>query len=185
MCHAASLSPSTFCNHLISGFASFITAGGHAINVVDRLSGGTGHAGDAMVDFGRDLAERVRGEVQGIQRDARNAQAAIDAMHGKTLRFTSVWTTIGQAGQSMHRIVGQHGGIVRRPTMALIGEAGPEAVVPLDRAPGNSPLPGGMGGGPVVLRIESGGSRLDDLLVEILKKAVRVRGGDVQVALGT
>jgi len=170
---------------LTRGVALLIMGAGQAVNVMQRLAGGAGHAGDAMVDFGRDLAERVRGEVQGIQRDARNAQAAIDAMHGKTLRFTSVWTTIGQAGQSMHRIVGQHGGIVRRPTMALIGEAGPEAVVPLDRAPGNSPLPGGMGGGPVVLRIESGGSRLDDLLVEILKKAVRVRGGDVQVALGT
>ena len=31
------------------------------------------------------------------------------------------------------------GGIVRRPTMALIGEAGPEAVVPLNQMPGASP----------------------------------------------
>ena len=30
----------------------------------------------------------------------------------------------------------QHGGIVTEPTLALIGEAGPEAVVPLDRAGG-------------------------------------------------
>jgi len=170
---------------LTRGVALLIMGAGQAVNVMDRLAGGTGHAGDAMVAFGRDLAERVRGEVQGIQRDARNAQAAIDRMHGKTLHFTSVWSTIGKAGQSMHQVVGQHGGIVRRPTMALIGERGPEAVVPLDRAPGNSPLPGGMGGGPLVLRIESGGSRLDDLLVEVLRKAVRARGGDVQIALGT
>jgi hypothetical protein len=37
--------------------------------------------------------------------------------------------------------VGATGGIVTRPTLALIGEAGPEAVVPLNRTPGNSPLP--------------------------------------------
>ena len=39
----------------------------------------------------------------------------------------------------------QHGGIVTRPTMALIGEAGPEAVIPLDKLPSptdmfNTPL---------------------------------------------
>jgi hypothetical protein len=46
---------------------------------------------------------------------------------------------------------GATGGIVRRPTLALIGEAGPEAVVPLDRTAGNSPLPkDGFGGGTVV-----------------------------------
>ena len=39
--------------------------------------------------------------------------------------------------------VGQTGGIVTRPTMAMIGEAGPEAVVPLDRMPGAYPLPVG------------------------------------------
>ena len=43
--------------------------------------------------------------------------------------------------------VGASGGIVTQPTMALIGEAGPEAVVPLSSAPGASVLPGGMSGG--------------------------------------
>ena len=42
-------------------------------------------------------------------------------------------------------IVGATGGIVTRPTLAMIGEAGPEAVVPLNRTPGSSPL-GGVGG---------------------------------------
>ena len=40
---------------------------------------------------------------------------------------------------------GATGGIVTRPTMALIGEAGPEALVPLNQMPGASPL-GGLGG---------------------------------------
>lgn len=40
---------------------------------------------------------------------------------------------------------GAEGGIVTRPTFALIGEAGPEAVVPLNKTPGSSPLGGKMG----------------------------------------
>jgi hypothetical protein len=43
----------------------------------------------------------------------------------------------------------------------------------------------GGGGGVVLLRIESGGSSMDDLLVQIMRKAVRVKGGgNVQKALG-
>lgn len=74
----------------------------------------------------------------------------------------------------------------------LTGERGPELV----RLPfGSSVVPAGQsaammtaasaaGGGRVVLEIRSGGSRLDDLLVEVLRKAVRDRGGNVQLALG-
>lgn len=40
------------------------------------------------------------------------------------------------------------------------------------------------GGAPVVLEIRSGGGAFDDLLVKILKNAVRVRGGNVQLVLG-
>jgi hypothetical protein len=40
-------------------------------------------------------------------------------------------------------------------------------------------------GGRVVLEIRSGGTRLDDAIVEIIRQAVKVRGGgNVQVALG-
>lgn len=43
----------------------------------------------------------------------------------------------------------------------------------------------GAGGGTVVLEVHSGGSRMDDLLIELIRKAVRVRGGgNVQIALG-
>lgn len=50
-------------------------------------------------------------------------------------------------GQQDNGVFGAAGGIVRRPTVALIGEAGPEALVPLNQTPGNSPLPtGGLGG---------------------------------------
>jgi hypothetical protein len=52
-------------------------------------------------------------------------------------------------GQGQIDGVGATGGIVTQPTVALIGEAGPEAVIPLSRTPGSSPLPkmGGSSGG--------------------------------------
>lgn len=46
--------------------------------------------------------------------------------------------------------VGATGGVVTKPTLAIIGEAGPEAVVPLNRSPGSSPLGVGGGGGVTV-----------------------------------
>ena len=71
----------------------------------------------------------------------------------------------------------------------MVGERGAELV----RLPyGSSVMPAGRtqamlagsGGGRMVLEVHSGGSRLDDLLVEVLSRAVRNRGGDVQLVLG-
>jgi phage-related protein len=45
--------------------------------------------------------------------------------------------------------------------------------------------PAGRSAEPARIEIRSAGSRLDDLLVEILAKAVRTRGGNVQVVLGS
>ncbi|MHB1740534.1 MAG: phage tail tape measure protein, partial [Actinomycetes bacterium] len=49
----------------------------------------------------------------------------------------------GLLGKAEHMFAhGATGGIVTRPTLALIGEAGPEAVIPLSATRGSSPLPG-------------------------------------------
>lgn len=48
---------------------------------------------------------------------------------------------------------GATGAIVTQPTLSIIGEAGPEALVPLNSAPGASPLPAGFGGGSGVIEI--------------------------------
>lgn len=45
-------------------------------------------------------------------------------------------------------------------------------------------MPMATGGTTVTLRVESGGSRMDDLIVEMIRRYVRVNGGDVQVVLG-
>lgn len=59
------------------------------------------------------------------------------------------------------------------------GERGTEVVTPMHKIPR---APGG--GGSVTLTIDSGGSRMDDLLVELIRKYVKVNGGNVQAVLG-
>jgi hypothetical protein len=102
---------------------------------------------------------------------------------------------------------GATGGIVTRPTIAMIGEDGPEMVVPMNAgplsgAPGASPLPsmgntgtgtplgmGGGGGGGVTinLTVQAGmiGQDVPRMAVEALAQAVRQMGADtVQKAIG-
>ena len=68
---------------------------------------------------------------------------------------------------------GAEGAIVTRPTFGMIGEAGPEAVIPLDRAAGASALPG-MGGGDVTnLYINVEGSVLsENKLIEAVRQGL-------------
>lgn len=73
--------------------------------------------------------------------------------------------------------------------LAMVGERGRELVrLPTGSSVMSNPdterFLGQGGGGRMVLELRSGGAALDDLLVEIIRKAVRVRGGDVQVVLG-
>jgi TP901 family phage tail tape measure protein len=65
------------------------------------------------------------------------------------------------------------GGIVTGPTAALIGEAGPEAVIPLDRM-------GNMGGGTYNITVNAGmgtdGAQLGEQIVRAIRKYERVSG---------
>lgn len=81
--------------------------------------------------------------------------------------------------------VGATGGIVTRPTVALIGEAGPEAVVPLSTAPGASPLPTGTGSGGnvnVTVNMAPGADGAD--VVRALQAYARTHGGSVPIITG-
>ena len=59
-----------------------------------------------------------------------------------------------------------NGGIVTGPTLALIGEAGPEAVIPLDRA-------GGMGGNNVTINVNGGDPQA---VVDALRRYMQLNG---------
>jgi phage-related minor tail protein len=60
------------------------------------------------------------------------------------------------------------GGIVTRPTLAVLGESGAEAVVPLSRGRGAAGV-----GGPSAIHVHVDGSRAARLLAELLREALR------------
>lgn len=141
---------------------------------------------------------RIQAEIDDLKRSLAAAQDRIDAMHGKIVYITEYYQMGGgnYSGSSAGRFA--HGGIIGgaatggpRGGLTWVGEQGPELV----RLPGGSTvIPAGQsatmaaqsagGGGSMVLEIRSGGSRMDDLLVELLRNAVRTRGGNVQTVLG-
>jgi hypothetical protein len=72
---------------------------------------------------------------------------------------------------------GASGGIVRRPTLAMIGEDGPEAVIPLNRTRGNGPLPDGMGMSITVnAGLVSTPDQIGQQIIEAIQRAQRRSG---------
>lgn len=140
----------------------------------------------------------VRANIADLQAKVDQAQRELSGLRDRTVfvrthyeNFTSQHT--GGQAQAHGGIVGAAGG-GPRSRMTLVGEQGPELV---DLAPGSrvrsnpdskriaAGMAGGGGGGPTVLEIRSSGSRIDDLLLEVLRGAIRVKGGDVQLVLGS
>ena len=80
---------------------------------------------------------------------------AIPAQKTTDIYINEFRSLIQSGAPSPFPVYGAEGAIVSRPTIALIAEAGPEALVPLNRMPGASPLPGGMpsGGGPIFVQV--------------------------------
>ncbi|SES20869.1 phage tail tape measure protein [Lentzea albida] len=132
------------------------------------------------------MVQTVKNKVSGALQEVRNLFPFSPAKEGP---FSGKgWVTY--SGQSIASALGE--GITSRAEVAvsaarqlasstregLQGEMGTVGPAPL------APVGAGGGGGQVVLRIESSGSRMDDFLVELLRKYVRVNGGDVQTVLG-
>jgi len=65
-----------------------------------------------------------------------------------------------------------NGGLVMQPTLALVGEAGPEAVVPLDRM--------GQMGGNVTINVNGGDP---NAVVDALRRYMRMNGS-VPIRIG-
>lgn len=133
--------------------------------------------------------EADKAAIRESERQIREFQRQINAMHGanltigiNTVRTTSGSTAPGARGRAA-------GGPVAAGQPYIVGEHRPELFIPsqpgtiVPRVP--AAFRGRGGASTVMLTIDSGGSSMDDLLVQILRKAVRVKGGgNVQVALG-
>ena len=78
----------------------------------------------------------------GVQFSSNEVMSLLSAMQGTGMMDHEQKTVLTNFERRIEG-VGARGAIVNRPTVALIGEAGPEAVTPLDQTPGNAPLGGG------------------------------------------
>ncbi len=111
------------------------TAAGSATSLVKTLVEG-GEGGEAMMRMVQTVVSAAMMTLSAIA-------AAESVVNPLRLPHAVAWAaaaaTISALGE---------GGIVTKPTMALIGEAGPEAVIPLDRA--------GIGGGGTTVIINAG-----------------------------
>lgn len=159
-----------------------------------------GKIGDP-VKAGWAAVKRVTGSVidwiTGLPRKIGNAFSRIGDLISAPFRagFNAVsraWnSTVGRLSWSVPGWVPGIGGrgvsAPRLPTFHTGGRVpgSPGQQVPIMALAGERVLPPGRsGGGAVTIRIESSGLPFDDLLVEVLRRAITVRGGIVQTVLG-
>jgi hypothetical protein len=123
------------------------TIGWHTI--IDALRGGVRLVADVLGSV-LGVVNKIIGAVQTVVSWVQKIASAASSIHFPSLPSIPGG---GAASSLYHSIFGATGGIVTRPTFATIGEAGPEAVIPLSRAPGASALPAFGGGNMTVIQL--------------------------------
>lgn len=136
----------------------------------------------AIIGFFKDLPENARTAWQGVKNAINDVYqwikdklgeigAAADRALGPLDEIAGFVGGGIASVASVLPFVGATGGIVTRPTLAMIGEAGPEAVVPLNQAPGASPLGmGGAGGDTYNVILRDATIRNDDDVVRLARR---------------
>ena len=140
--------------------------------------GGKLHKAALQFDAFRDDVNR---SLRGIQDRQVNVTVRVNAPAGSN--FTRLF------GSGKRVPIGATGGVVRRPTFALLGEAGPEAVVPLDRTAGNAALPSRLGGDGMTVHIHvtqplGTADQIGTAVAGALASYARSRGGVSTRSLG-
>jgi hypothetical protein len=144
---------------------------------VDGLFGAIKTGVTGSVDFLKDLLTTVmdfyKKILNGIAKLWNNSIGKI------SFKFPSFVPGLGGKGFSVPNIpMLAEGGIVTRPTLALIGEAGPEAVIPLNR--------GGMGAGGITVNVTGGlstSAEIGQAVVNAIRAYNRSAGpANIQVA---
>ena len=145
-------------------------------NLLNGIMDGLEAVGGAIIGLGESLAgaivDAVKWAVNNIVIEPINSagSAAVDTLDvilGPTINFPKVDSLIPRLAE---------GGIVTGPTLALIGEAGPEAVVPLD---GSHSM-----GGPTYITVNVQGVSGEEV-IEAIQRETRQRGAAVFPTVGT
>jgi TP901 family phage tail tape measure protein len=138
------------------------------------------------IDRLKEPVDFVKTALLGIPASLRTAVQGVRNSWNSTIGGKG-FTLPGWAGGGSFRIPFlADGGIVRRPTIAMIGEAGPEAVVPLDRI---GSMSGGQGTTVYNITVNAGlGTNPDELsrvIVESIKRYERRNGQVFQGPIAT
>lgn len=151
-----------FFERTMNGVIEFVTEWG--TRFLNGLTDAVGEAVDAAMElvngFVDDVQRALEDVATGIGNATRNAlNDALGLPYDYSFGPIEIEGETVVPEQSLTIPALAEGGIVTGPTLAMVGEAGPEAVVPLDKA-------GGMGGGvggptEVVVRFEGEGSLVD------------------------
>jgi hypothetical protein len=164
-----------------SGFASVVS---QALALPGRILGALAGVGARFYSVGTNIVDGIRSGI--LAAAGRLAATAADAVSNalsaakKRLGIKSPSAVFhDEVGEQM--MAGAEGGVedgaqsLARTTASAM--PGPSAV--------SVGSPSRQGGGVVVLRIDSAGSALDEVLVQVLRMAVSRAGGDVQLVLGS
>lgn len=140
---------------------------------------------NSVISFIAGMPARVRSKASSMFEGIKSAfKSAVNWLIRKWNNLSFTFPSIDVPG--VGRIGGQtistpnirelHGGGI------VPGSPGQESLALLQA--GERVTPAGRASTATVIEIRSGGSRMDDLLVEMLRKSIKTRGGDVQVVLG-
>lgn len=166
----------------ITGFFRGIFEGVRAVvgTVVDWVVDKWNRGIDGIKGFFDGLGRFIGGIWDGITGAVKSAiNAVIRVVNGAIGGINAVTGVVGVPAIPKIPLLAK-GGVVTGPTLAVAGEAGPEAVVPLDRLDAMLSTPPAS---PTAVVIDAGG--LPRALAEWLRYAVRVQGGgNVQAAFG-
>jgi hypothetical protein len=190
-------------------FSGFGRAIGGAVNYVMSLIRGIpglitgifGGAGSWLVNAGRSIIEGfwhgiesmigwVKSQVSGFLSSIRNLWPFSPAKEGPfSGRGWVLYSGMSIGAAFGEGIAGSTGAAVAA-AQSMLGTVqsalGAGATVPVGAAPaGAAAGGGGAAAQPVVIRIDSAGSALDDLLVQVLQRSIRNQGGNVQAVLGS
>jgi hypothetical protein len=175
----------------VTGLGGFIwdKISGIGEYLLDKIKGIAGSFRDIGSAIGEWIVNAAKGAVSGLGDILKSAVLAPIRFIASKIRDN--WPDFpglpGPPGflDTLSRVgLGATGGIVTRPTLAVIGEAGPEAVIPLNRTPGSSPL-GTMGMGGITINVQAGlvstPDQIGQQIIEAIQNAQR-RSGPVFAA---
>lgn len=131
-------------NSVVSGFGSMV---GFVKSIPSRLSGLAGRFASAGAGLGRAFINNIG---SGLSRTGGFLSDLGNQVRGWINRNTIFGDQIKLGPISVRIPALAAGGVVSRPTLALIGEAGPEAVVPLSGRNGRRAQAAGFGGGQTI-----------------------------------